>query len=307
MANTVYHFVPTTIVNGVTPMNATLGNAMQTQALDALSGLNPDLFTAFVLSGITCTKDGTIANQLDIAAGRAYVTQTDGTLALIVVAADNTHTTSALSSTYHLYLQPDGTWYWNTANSPATNSLHICDVTTDGSGNINVVTDQRPLTTSLLSGAASGVTLAKVGGQATAGVFGVPVIVASVLRQHVTTTPGGTVILNFTPAAPGFYRLSVSATLVSGTGTPDVIFSVNWTDPDSGVTTQEDMLGEWNHNLGAGASGLVGGVNPGGLPAYVTAVSQPFVAGTGGAIILTYYDPATTINDFVSAIIERLA
>ena len=125
----------------------TSGNANndETQSAVALHGFNGDLLTAFVLSGVTCTKDGVNANQLDIASGEAYLIQSDGTLARCDVGADNTHITSGASVTWHLYLQPDGSWYWNTANTPAANSLFIAQVVTDASGNIAAVTDERTL------------------------------------------------------------------------------------------------------------------------------------------------------------------
>jgi hypothetical protein len=160
MTNTVYGpYSATSWIDNVTAGNHTTLNNLETQASIATHGFGPDLLTPFVLSGITCTKDGTTATQLDIASGRAYVKLSDNTVGLIVVGADNTHVTATPSSTYHLYLQPDGTWYWSTSNSPAANSLHICDVPTDGSGNISSVTDQRTLNTSLLSGAAGDVNL----------------------------------------------------------------------------------------------------------------------------------------------------
>lgn len=156
MANTVYGpFTAINIVNGTTPANATWGNLVQTQSSIALHGFNPSLIgSGFVYSGVVCTKDASVANQLDIASGVAYVVLSDGTVGEIAVAADTSHTTSGASVTWHLYLQPDGTWYWSTSNAPATNSLHICDVTTDGSGNILTVTDQRVTSVAMGSGAA---------------------------------------------------------------------------------------------------------------------------------------------------------
>lgn len=151
MPNTVHGpYSPTSWVNGTTALNATHMANLETEAGVALASFNPDLFTPFVESGITCIKDGVTANQLDIASGEAYVKMTDGTLARIDVVSDNTHTTVTPSTTYHLYLQPDGTWYWSTSNSPQANSLAICNVATDGSGNISTVTDLRTLNTTLL-------------------------------------------------------------------------------------------------------------------------------------------------------------
>lgn len=155
MPNTVHGpFAPINVVNGTTPMNATWGNNAQTQAGVALASFNPDLLSPYVESGITCVKDGVTANQLDIASGRAYLTMTDGTVSRIDVVTDNTHTTSGATTTWHLYLQPDGTWYWSTSNAPQANSLHICDVATDGSGNISTVTDQRTINPTMFGGIA---------------------------------------------------------------------------------------------------------------------------------------------------------
>lgn len=152
--NTVHGpYVPTTW-SGTTGINITRLNNLETQASAALHSINPDLIAGgFILSGLTAWKDGTTATQLDVAAGSAYVVMSDGTAALISCPS-STQTTSAPSSTYHLYLQPDGTWYWDTLNSPATNSVAICTVTTDGAGAISAVSDARSTSVSMLSGAA---------------------------------------------------------------------------------------------------------------------------------------------------------
>ena len=128
-------------------------NYDETQAAIALHSFNPYLISSgYVHSGATCTKDGTVASQLDIASGEAWLIQSDGTLALCDIAADNTHTTTGNpSTTMYLYLQPDGSWYWNTANTPAANSLFMAQVVTDASANIATVTDKRPLSTTFLS------------------------------------------------------------------------------------------------------------------------------------------------------------
>lgn len=157
MANTAYGpYNPTTWVNGVTAANQTNLNNLESQSKIALHGFNGDLFTPFVLSGVGCTKDGSVVNQLDVASGRAYVAMSDGTLGLIVVGS-TTFTTSTPSTTYYLDLNPDGTWSWGTAHSGVTNHLTICSVTTDGSGNISAVTDARTLNTTILSGMAGSI------------------------------------------------------------------------------------------------------------------------------------------------------
>jgi hypothetical protein len=154
MANTVHGpYAPSTYTTTMT-----LGDAqnLETQAGVALFSLNPDLFTAFVLSGITCTKDGTTATQLDVASGYAYATQTDGTLARIDVVSDTFSTVGHATATMYLDLNPDGSWSWGTSHSAVSNHLTICSVTTDGSANISSVTDARTVTTTLLGGLSLG-------------------------------------------------------------------------------------------------------------------------------------------------------
>lgn len=128
-------------------------NNAETQSGVALHSFNPYLVSAgYVHSGAVCTKDGTVASQLDIASGEAFLIQTDGTLALCDIAADNTHTTTGNpSTTMYLDLNPDGSWSWGTSHSVQANYLPICQVTTDASANIATVTDKRPLSTTFLS------------------------------------------------------------------------------------------------------------------------------------------------------------
>lgn len=154
-SNTVHGpYSPLVWSQGSTPLSSTNMNHLETQADVALNGFNGDLLSPFVLSGITCSKNGSTANQLDVTSGRAYVKLSNSTIGLIATVASTPgqFITSTPSTTYHLYLQPDGTWYWSTSNTPATNSLAIADVATDVSGNIATVTDKRPLNTTLLSG-----------------------------------------------------------------------------------------------------------------------------------------------------------
>lgn len=154
MANTVYGpYQATAWTNGVTAVNATHMANLETQASDALHGFNPSLIAAgFIFSGCACS--GTVGTTtLNIASGVAFLVMTDGTIGQITVGA-TTQTTATPSSTYHLYVQPDGTFYWSTSNSPQTNSLALCTVATDGSGNISSVTDARVTAFTLFSGAA---------------------------------------------------------------------------------------------------------------------------------------------------------
>src|SRR6185437_3142224 len=90
MANTVTvsgPYSPNTWTNGSTPLNQTHMSNLELQAGIALKGFNGDLLTAFVESGMVCTKDGSVANQLDVSAGTAYAKMTDGTLAQITATA----------------------------------------------------------------------------------------------------------------------------------------------------------------------------------------------------------------------------
>ena len=284
MANTVYHYAPTNWVNGTTPANATNMNHLETQALDVLSGLNPDLFTAFVLSGITCTKDGTIANQLDIAVGRAYAKQSDGTLALIVVAADNTHTTSAISSTYYLYLQPDGTWYWSTTNAPAANSLFIAQVTTDASGNILAVTDKR------------------------AGSLGVPMNVASPTEFNVTTTVLQNPLYQFTVPVQGFYRVSGHLYKHAGANSY-VLLRVEYPGVHSGAPVLDSFMSISGGSGITNVMALQGSSSAAQLPDGEYGLYGPtFLAAYGTTHInIAYQDVSGTPNDYIYIVIERLA
>lgn len=152
MTNTVHGlYNPTNWVNSSTPISQANMNNLEKQAAVALHSFNPYLMSAgYVHSGAVCTKDGTNANQLDIASGEAFLIQTDGTLALCDIAADNTHTTTGNpSTTMYLDLNPDGSWSWGTSHSVQANYLPICQVTTDASANIATVTDARPLNPTL--------------------------------------------------------------------------------------------------------------------------------------------------------------
>ncbi|MDE1904950.1 MAG: hypothetical protein KGH75_00685 [Rhodospirillales bacterium] len=145
-------------MNGDSASAARLNN-IESQYTESTNSFEQDLFTAFVLSGLVCTKDGTTANQLDVTAGTAFLLQADNTLRRRAQAASigGQFTTSALSTTYYLDLNPDGTWSFATSHSGVSNYLAICHLTTDGSGNISTVTDARTLTTSLFTSGAGAI------------------------------------------------------------------------------------------------------------------------------------------------------
>lgn len=99
-----------------------------------------DLFAgSFVMSGLSVTKDGTNANQVDVTSGVVYIKQSDNSLRRFNVAATNFRT--ALNNyTYYLDFNPDGTWSWNTAHSTQSNYLNVATVTSDASANVSTVT-----------------------------------------------------------------------------------------------------------------------------------------------------------------------
>lgn len=136
-------YTPTTWVSGTTPLSAAIGNNFESQYTEATSSFEQDLFTPFVYSGLVATKDGTTASQLDVTAGVAFLTQADLTLRRRAPVSSTQSTTGHPSTTMYLFLNPDGTWAWQTSSTPPTGALAVAHATTDGSSNILVVTDDR--------------------------------------------------------------------------------------------------------------------------------------------------------------------
>lgn len=376
----------TSWVNGTTAANATNMNHLETQASIALNGFNGDLVTPFVLSGIVASKDGTVANQLDVTSGRAYLKMSDNTVGLIATAASTASQflTTTPSTTYYLFLKNDGTWQWGTTSTGPTNSLAIASATTDGSSNINVVTDMRTTTTTLLptfvsgtapqillgaghatvglgtgvSGSYAGVaeslstpgtlvlrsalsgaaplglviatwngstqvqpfsvggqfssastwigSTGKVGavaGQATAGNFGVPPIVAQLIDQAVTDTLFHSFTLATVPAT-GLYR--VTAQFYIDVGTARLItLSVSFTQGHSGSATSQAFIS----NSAAGHGKLWDGSGTGDSAAAGDAPGSSFelYLSGGTSISVRFQDPGwTSGTDRVNAILERL-
>jgi Concanavalin A-like lectin/glucanases superfamily len=135
-------YTPTSWVSGTTALSQSNMNNIETMYTEATNSFEQDLFAGYVLYGLVASKDTSTANQLDVTSGVAFLLQTDSTLRRRAPTS-STQTTSTHSTTYNLYLQPAGTWYWSTSNSPAANSLFIASVATDGSGNISTITNQR--------------------------------------------------------------------------------------------------------------------------------------------------------------------
>ncbi|HET9109683.1 MAG TPA: hypothetical protein VFN78_02545 [Ktedonobacterales bacterium] len=366
----------------------TSGNANndETQAGVALYSLNPDLLTPFVLNGITCAKDGTIASQLDVASGFAYLKVSDNTLARCDVASTTFSTTGNPSTSLYLFLKNDGTWAFQLSSTGPANSLAICTVTTDGSSNIATVTDTRTLHTALVGAGEGGSgtggnggldvtqlnlqtglagtfpnTVAQIGfldaggatnatffnpptisgkaagwywatydgsatqvpfqigqspvlaktrindsgaitqlaGQASAGSFGVPVIVAQAVAISVTATGLG-VILSFTTSASGVYR----ATFYGYMGNSVASSITAYVAYTSAVTS-----GGVTHNFDAEVNGTFEQLNATSVPAHTHLHPYPltFYAASGTTIQVLYNNATATPADNISTFIERIS
>lgn len=282
MANTVYGpYGKTTWVDHVTLGSQNLMNNLETQASVALNGLNGDFWSSHVRSGVTPSIDGTLANQLDITSGTVYLRMNDNSLARCVVAATN-FTTSTPSTTYYLDLNPDGSWSWGTAHSGVANHFPIAQCTTDGSGNIATLTDNR----------------------GPSGQPGVPIIVARALGVAVTATADQQ-ILSYAPPVEGIYRASMTITYRNATP-QKVIARLDWGNPTLGNLVTNYFRDGWDNQWLNGAQANVAGNNQGLAcePLTVHAVSKPPVFLN---IVIHFQDPGGAPNDVVSAVIERLA
>lgn len=143
------------VINGNLDNNNLKANAIQTSNLTT-EAVTPakteglpyasDLLgsTGAVISGLTASKNGTTASQVDIATGILYALQTDGSMRRFAPSATNFKTTSA-SATYYLDFNPDGSWSWTTGHSSQSGYVPICSVTSDASSNVLAVVDTRPM------------------------------------------------------------------------------------------------------------------------------------------------------------------
>ena len=284
MANTLHGpFSPINVVNGVTPANATWGNLVQTQAGIALNGLNGDFWSSFILSGCTPTKDGTVANQLDIASGIAYLRMTDNSVARCDVAA-TTFTTSTPSTTYYLDLNPDGSWSWGTTHSGVANHQLIAQCTTDGSGNISAVTDNR----------------------GPGGHPGVPYVVGRSGKQvYGSTSQQFPLII---PAAPaeGLYRANLFFSTKNPTGGSKFICYCAFQDSFTGSST---IVYFEQQSGGTGNAGqFLTGSQTNGVGSNQAVVCTPmyFESDAGQQITISTRDPSGTPNYAVWCSVERI-
>jgi hypothetical protein len=277
---------PTTWVNGTTALSQTHMNNIETQFSSSLESFNPDLFSAFVLYGFTAVKDGSTANQLDVAAGVAYLLQTDGTLGRVSLTS-STQTTSTINTTYHLYLQPDATWYWSTGPGPETNSLNICSVTTDGSGNILVVTDFRTKLAQLLP---------NIMGNSSANVdFKGGIIIGGTLQMSANPTLSIDALgsaLTYVLGAPSISFMTATAVSGSGLGTGVYQYKVTYvgangeTAASSAVSTTTSS-GNQKVNLAGIPTGSYAGVG-------YRRIYRTAVGGSTYKLLTTILDNTTT-------------
>jgi hypothetical protein len=136
-----------------------------------------------------------------------------------------------------------------------------------------------------------------VGGQATAGSFGVPVIVAQTLRQNVTNN-AATTILSFSIPANGLYRLTFGLRVVTS-GNPKPILKYSYTDPGGTNIGYRFATESGGDQVLDGSSTTV----------FVTSDLQlnphSFQANVG-TLDVVYQVASGTVNDLVSVVLERL-
>lgn len=234
-------YTSTSWVDGSTALNQSHLNNLETQYTEATNSFEQDLFTGFVFSGLVATKDGTVANKLDVTAGVAFLKQTDNTLRRRAPASSN-QTTATPSTTYYLDLNPDGTWSWATSHTGQANYLPICQVTTDGSGNILAVTDERLLNATFLNGMAGQLDL-------------------PVLYNGLTVATGATSLDNGGVTTSGTGILTTTGSIIAGTSVQvgsavsGIKSNLNYaaasnaavlTPPKAGATAQGIVLQSWD-------------------------------------------------------------
>ena len=378
-------YAPGEAIPGTYPVSlnriSNLGNAVTTNVTTPNS-LEQDMLTPFVLgvNSFVATKDGSVANQLDVTSGVALLRQSDSSLGRVAPTATTFDTTTP-SATYFLDLQPDGSWSFATTHSGISGYLPIAQVTTDGSGNIATVTDKRQMNTELLgamgvngsaliemqtlgllapdlgagitasighldgtngafsntvfhntpmigaspqgyywaswNGSATQIPLSlggdfagavtwigglgnigKVAGQASAGSFGVPVIVAQVINTHITTT-GAHTILTYTIPAAGLYRFS--STVYNGTGAtqrPSIL--ATYTGGNSAAGSGSNLTSPLGGPFDGTTTALVAGTDFPLLP-------QVIYLKAATNFVFQYTSGAATPNDNISVILERLS
>ena len=142
-----------------------------------------------------------------------------------------------------------------------------------------------------------------VASQSTAGSFGVPVIVAQVLNTHITST-GDSTILTYAVPANGLYRINGHVSFGNGSSETGVIFRAAYTDPNLGTPSAFFMTAPQSGTTPIFLNGSGGTV---GANSSLTLSPLTVYAKAGTNILVHYDDNAGTPNDYVTAVIERLA
>lgn len=293
-------YTSTNWVSGSTPASASNMNNLETQYTEAVNSFGQDLFKAgFVYSGLT---QSVYQATLSVYSGVAYLLQSDGSFRRRSTPGITVSTTVA-STTYYYDLNPDGSYSWGTSHSTQSNYLTICTVTTTAGGGIATVTDTRPTAMKLLPNALGGLqvpALASIGGQATAGTFGAPVVVAAVQDVAITTTASVNVLTFTTPSgANSLYRVSIR-TYNPAAGNITVLVINN--DPNLGGTsyTRPGFIA-----AGAAAVVTLNGQSSNSTSWYGLPLVVECAAST--SLTVNYQNSTATPNDKVSVIFERLA
>lgn len=198
-------------------------------------------------------------------------------------------TSTANSQSYTLYFQAS---YWN--GTAAATYQHTMAEHPDGSCQIN-------------SGAGNifsfnqGGGVQEVANQPTSGPLGVAAVVAQAQGVNVTGTAAVT-ILSFTPSVTGLYEVKAYVKINNGTSGNAITLQAAWFDANAASAASADF---WGTN-GSATPVILNGTNTIANGTWVLS-SMLVYALAGDAISVSYTDPANTPNDYVSAVITRLA
>ncbi len=146
-------YTATSWVNGTTAVSQANMNNLETSFIEAVQSLHFNFVNPFVLTGGTCTIHGGLPKQMDVTACTYFARDAANDSVRSRFVAATFFTTVTASTTYFLDYNADGTTSFATSHSGAANYVPIASVTTDGSGNISVITDVRPIAVSLFPAA----------------------------------------------------------------------------------------------------------------------------------------------------------
>jgi len=168
-------------VGGLTTAEIVAGDFPEVlETLGDLLCLNGD--GGLVLDGGAASANGTTANQLDITAIKALVLNGDAITRVEIAAT--TETTALALTTYYLDLEDGASAYtWGTSH-PSGDYIPIAAVLTDGSGNIDTVTDTRPLTAALFEGYDCSITATVTDGAITTAKLGADAVTGAKIADN---------------------------------------------------------------------------------------------------------------------------